>query len=252
MENNKTAKKKKYSEGYFKKKNNLKIVGAIMLVSGLFCLWLGYSMSFLGYILGILLSPTGLVLFLVGSSGRVSDEVIDDYITNKMADFAIDIDNDKSYRLKLLPNTKEINLEGYKFPDGAMIKRLTSGSLRSSIYTRTKIRLLSDSLYILNREISLIYDDYNDGEVIDTHFEPKYSDIKSISIERGQKEITFMKNVYLAKTCELVIATDKQEIRLPCLDAVTTDDITLAIERQMNNWKASAEELSKTKTENEF
>ena len=66
MENNKTAKKKKYSEGYFKKKNNLKIVGAIMLVSGLFCLWLGYSMSFLGYILGILLSPTGLVLFLVG------------------------------------------------------------------------------------------------------------------------------------------------------------------------------------------
>jgi hypothetical protein len=61
-----------------------------------------------------------------------------------------------------------------------------------------------------------------------------------------------MKNVYLAKTCELVIATDKQEIRLPCLDAVTTDDITLAIERQMNNWKASAEELSKTKTENEF
>ena len=36
MENNKTAKKKKYSEGYFKKKNNLKIVGAIMLVSGLF------------------------------------------------------------------------------------------------------------------------------------------------------------------------------------------------------------------------
>ena len=240
MDNNKTTKKKKYSEGYFKKKDTLKIVGAIMLVGGLFCLWLGYSMSFLGYILGILLSPTGLVLFLVGSSGRVSDEIIDDYITNKMADFAIDIDNDKSYRLKLLANTKEINLEGYKFPEDVMIKRLKSGSLRSSVYARSKIRLLSDGLYIINREISLIYDDANDGEVKNSLFEPKYSEIKSVSVEREQKRITFMKESYSVNICELVIVTEKEEIRLPCLDSLTSDDVAATIMRQAKILTASA------------
>lgn len=233
MNKGNTPKKKKYSENYFIKNDTLKIIGAIMLIGGLLCLWLGYSMSFIGYILGIIFTPTGLVLFLVGSSGRVSDENIDEYITNKMADFAIEIDNDKSYYLKLLPNSKEINLEGYRFYEGVMIKRLKSGALRSSVYTRSKIRILRDSLYILNRSVSLIYDNYEDGEVKNTLFEPKYSEIISVSIQREQKSVTFMNETYSAKICELVILTAKEEIRLPCLDAVTTDDIASTILRQI-------------------
>ena len=247
MKSTKLDKQTKTSINYFKKSDSLKIIGAILLVCGLFSLWLGWSFSFLGYILGVLLTPTGFVLFLVGSSGKISDDDIDSYITNKMADFEIDIDNNRSYQLKLLKHIKEIQIEGYEFPEDVMIKRLKSGSLRSSVFTRSKIRILSDRLYVKSRKISLIYDE----EVENSLFEPKYDEIKSVSIERDQKHVTFNKSSYLVKTCDLVIITDQDEIRLPCIDAVTTDEIATAISRQMKIFSSAQSKNTSENSTNE-
>ena len=236
-------KQTKLNMNYFTKTDTLKIVGAILLVTGLLSLWLGFSFSIIGYLLGILLTPTGLILFLVGAAGRVSDENMESYITNKMAGFEIDIDNDKSYRLKLLKNVKDLSFEGYLFPEGVMLKRLKSGEIRSSSFSRTKIRILSDRLYIINREISLIYDDQVENRI----FEPLYENIKSITVVRDQEKITFKKNFYLINTCRLVISTDNGEISIPCIDAVTTDEIAENLNRRVTSYLKT---LSDTSNEN--
>ncbi len=213
---------------YFKKSDSLTIIGGILLVAGFLCLWLGWSFSFIGYLLGTLCTPTGLVLFLVGSVGRVTDDHIESFISNKMAGLDIDIDSNRSYQLKLLKNYKEITVEGYRYHDGVMIKRLKSGELRTSEFSRSKIRILKDRLYILNREISLIYDD----QVTNNIFEPTYDKIISAEIVREQKSVTFNKSSFLTKPCYLTITTVDSIISLPCIDAITSDEIVRNIMKQ--------------------
>ena len=238
MKKDRIDKQTKLNMNYFTKTDTLKIIGGAILVIGLLSLWLGRSWGFFGFILGILLTPAGIVIFIVGSIGRVNDSDVDSYITNKMAGFEIDIDTDKSYHLKLLKNVKEITLEGNLFPEGVMVKRLKTGELRSSSFCRTKIRILSDRLYILTREISLIYED----QVNDILREPLYDNIKSISVERDQLDLIFMKSFYLVKTCHLVISTTDGDIRIPCIDAITTDELADNLNRRLSAYAKAKED----------
>ena len=140
MKKDRIDKQTKLNMNYFTKTDTVKIIGGAILVIGLLSLWLGMSWGFFGFILGIFLTPAGIIVFIVGSLGRVNDSDVDCYITNKMAGFEIDIDTNKSYHLKLLKNVKEINLEGYLFPEGVMVKRLKTGELRSSSFAQAAFR----------------------------------------------------------------------------------------------------------------
>ena len=227
MDNKKLDKQTKNSINYFKKTDTLKLVGGGILIAGLICLWLGWGL--IGYILAIIGTPTGLVLFFIGSTGRVTDADMDSDIDNKMAGLAIDIDQNRSYQLKLLKNIKEYTVEGYKFHDDVMIKKLKSGEIRTSEFSRSKIRILSDRLYIVNREISLIFDD----EIENNLFELTYDTIKSVEIEREQKTVTFNKNTFNIKPCCLRITTETDVICLPCADALTSDELVNVINKQI-------------------
>lgn len=230
MQNEKLDKQTKDSINYFQKSDTLKYVGGGVLIAGLVSLWLGFG--YVGFILAFIGIPAGLVLFFIGSANKITDADIDSVITNKMADLMIDIDNDRSYKLKLLKHQKDITLEGYKFNDGVMIKRLKSSEIRTSEFSRTKMRILSDRLYILRREISLIYND----QVSNDLFELLFDDILSVEVVRDERSVVFNKNTFFIKPCELVITTKDGEFRFPCANAVTSDEIVTAIDRQKQNY----------------
>ncbi len=233
MQNEKLDKQTKDSINYFQKSDTLKYVGGGVLIAGLISLWLGFG--WIGYILAIIGIPTGLILFFIGSANKITDADIDSVITNKMADLMIDIDNDRSYKLKLLKYQKDITLESYKFTDGVMLKKLKSGEIRTSEFSRTKMRILSDRLYILRREISLIYNDRVQNDL----FELPYDDILSVEVVRNERSVVFNKNTFFIKPCELVITTKSAEFRFPCANAVTSDEIVTAINRQKQAYNES-------------
>lgn len=237
MDNKKLDKQTRNSINYFKKTDTLKIVGGGVLIAGLFSLWLGWGI--IGYILAFIGTPVGLVLFFIGSLGRVTDADMDSHINNKMASLAIDIDQNRSYQLKLLKHVKEITIDGYEYRDDVMIKKLKSGEIRTSEFSRSKIRILSDRLYIVNRKVSLIYDD----DVIDNLYELTYDTIKSIEIERDQRSVTFNKNSFLIKPCYLKITTSTDTIFLPCANALTSDELVNTVNKQIKlyNEKAAQE-----------
>ena len=238
MDNKKLDKKTKNSINYFLKTDTLKFVGGGILIAGLFALWIGWG--WIGYILAFIGTPTGLVLFFIGSGGRVTDADMDGHITSKMAGLEIDIDQNRSYHLKLLKHLKEITIEGYRYHDEVMIKKLKSGEIRTSEFTRSKIRILSDRLYIINREISLIYDD----QVTDNLYELTYDSIKSLEIDRQQKTMTFNKNSYVIKPCYLKITTLTDTISLPCANALTSDELINTINKQIKLYREKSENSS--------
>ena len=230
MQKEKLDKQTKDSINYFQKSDVLKYVGGGVLIAGLVSLWIGFG--YVGFILAFIGIPAGLVLFFMGSANKITDADIDSVITNKMADLMIDIDNDRSYKLKLLKHQKDITLEGYVYTDGVMLKKLKSGEIRSSEFSRTKMRILSDRLYILRREISLIYND----QIRNDLFELLYDDILSVEVVRNERSVVFNKNTFFIKPCELVITTKDGEFRFPCANAVTSDEIVTQIDRQKQTY----------------
>ena len=231
MQNEKLDKQTKDSINYFQKSDTLKLIGGGILIAGLLALWIGWG--WISFILAFIGTPTGLVLFFIGTANKMTDADIDSAIDNKMADLTIDIDNDRSYKLKLLPHQKDITLENYKFSDGVMLKRLKSGEIRTSEFSRTKMRILCDRLYMIRREISLIYNDQVQTDL----FELFFDEILSVEVFRDQKSVIFNKNTFFIKPCELVITTKDCEFRFPCANAVTSDELVNTITRQMQNYK---------------
>lgn len=230
MNENKISKQEKNSVNYFKKSDTPQYVGGGLLIVSLAALWLGWGM--ISYIFAIIGTPVGFILFLIGASGKVSDQDMDNYIENKMADLKTDIDNDRRYQAKLLKHLKEYTAEGYLFPDGVMIKKRKDGSLRSSEFSRAKIRILSDRLYILHRQMSLISD-----ETVTEKHEIELDRITSVTVERDSKRMTFNKNTFFTKPCHLRIGFDNTVLSLPIADAITSDELVEAINRQISVYK---------------
>lgn len=230
MNEDKIYKQEKNSVNYFKKSDTPQYVGGGLLIVSLAALWLGWGM--ISYIFAIIGTPLGFILFLIGASGKVSDQDMDNYIENKMADLKIDIDNDRRYQIKLLRHLKEYTAEGYLFSDDVMIKKRKDGSLRSSEFSRAKIRILSDRLYILHRQMSLISD-----ETVTEKHEIELDRITSVTVDRDSKRMTFNKNTFFTKPCHLRIGFDNTVLSLPIADAITSDELAEAINRQVSAYK---------------
>ena len=221
----------KMAINYFVKNNTLKIVGAVVLILGLISL--GIGVGIIGLIFAIVGIPVGIVLFFIGSSSRASDDDMDADLERKLLDLRIEIDNERRYKIKLLPNQKDITIEGYNFDGDIMIKRLPSGGVRTNSFTRTKIRLLSDRIYIVTKTISHI-----SNESTKTVHEIMLEDFVIAGIQRDQKEIHFNENTFFVKPCHLVITTQDNVLSFPIIDAITSDELATTLERHVAFYKA--------------
>ncbi len=228
MANSSKNKYEKLANNYFLKSDTLKYVGAGVLIASLSCLAL--RLGIFSIILVLLGTPTGIILFIVGSTSRFNDDDIEAQLQSKLLGQQIDIDNEKRFHLKLLKHQKDITLEGYRYSDDMMYKKLKSGVIRSSVFTRTKLRILSDRLYIVSRDVPLLTD-----EVTETVYEITYDNIKNISILRDEKKIVFNNTTFFIKPCYFSIVTENEELLFPIIDAVTSDDLIFNINRQIKN-----------------
>ena len=202
---------------YFKRSDTPKYIGMGLMIVGFLLLWLGWG--YISYILMALFIPTGIVLFLVGSSGRADDGEIDAFIKRRTEGMEVDLEEDRNYNKRILRHLPPESIENYVYRDGLLLTKAKNASLRSSEYTKAMIYTLSDSLYIPVRTISLVED-----RVENRLYEIPYALLEGVELAREQKTLTFGKRSFVAKICLLTLTYDGGTVlQLPIHDDVSAD-----------------------------
>ena len=221
----------KHNANYFKKSDTTKIFGIALVILGFLLFYFGWG--WISYILMTASVPVGIVLFIIGSSGRADESVIDTCIESATEGLEVDLAADTKYKNRLEKHVAPEIIEGHEYSDGVMLKYAKSGSLRSSEYTKAIIYTLTDALYIHSKTVSVI-----SGEVKEATVEIPLSSISRFEIDSEEKTLTFMKKSFHVRDFRLVIEYgDGLSLSLPIVSSIASDKLVERVSRRINEIK---------------
>ena len=230
--------KLKHNENYFKKSDNLKAIGLGMAIVGFLMLWI--RLHWLTYMLSPVALIAGLVMFFIGSAGRSSEADVDEYIKRETMGIEVDFMGDRYYEKRLLKHISPIIAEGYEYSDGLMFKKAKNGSVRSSVYTKAVIYVLSDRLYVSERHVDIV-----GGNTAKNIVEMKYDDIANICITREEKRVSFGKSSYNVKLCGMAVTDNDGGVWMaPINDDIDSEKTVEKIKEAMLEYKKARAEGS--------
>ena len=215
----------KHNKNYFKINDSLKILGAGMLIVGLLLLWLGWS--YISWILMLILTPSGLALFLYVSIVRSNDADILEDISKAVEDMSTDPEKLPYYNKKVRYKGPFI-AEGFEYCDGLMFQKAKDDKIISTKYKKSVIHTLDDRLYINARTVSPISNESSE-ETYDILLE----NITSIELQKQRIKVPHKKSYFLANDTYLLIKTMDDEIKLPVHEDVNTADFVEKIQKRL-------------------
>lgn len=229
---NKQREQKNYIN-YFKKWDGMGMLGAILMIVGFACLWLGRS--FAAYVMAVFLMPIGIAVFLYGSIGRASESDFKNEIEDRMEAIGFrEVEEEPRFRRRYAKEPEILTFSDYLFREGVMLKRRKSGALCSSAYLCAQMMILTDAFYVKMREFSFVSDDVSnrDEEIL-------FSEIESIGVVRDTQSLTFGKGSYTARTCNLVITYNGgKTCALPIKDDIYAEQFAERLERIVKGAKS--------------
>ena len=83
----------KHNVNYFKKSDSTKFIGIALIILGFLLFYFGW-----GWILMTLSVPVGVVLFIIGSSGRSDESVIETCIQEATEGLEVELANETKYK----------------------------------------------------------------------------------------------------------------------------------------------------------
>jgi hypothetical protein len=231
--------KKKIKDGslYFRQKDILRPIGAVLLPVGLVVVYLTWGILF---ILGALASVAGLVMFIVGGAKYVSDNDVAEQIDHAMQDYDRSVTDMAGYERIVLKQPAPLEITAYSFgEDAKYFKRGKNSTPISDRLTRTHIFYTKDTMLVVGRTLSLTELNEATGEGI-TDFEEQLllTGITSASLENYETTVTLTntEKPLTVKWCELVLMGAEGELlRIPAkndMDAAgLVEDIRIRAER---------------------
>jgi hypothetical protein len=231
--------KKKIKDGslYFRQKDILRPIGAVLLPVGLVVVYLTWGILF---ILGALASVAGLVMFIVGGAKYISDNDVAEQIDHAMQDYDRSVTDMAGYERIVLKQPAPLEITAYSFgEDAKYFKRGKNSTPISDRLTRTHIFYTKDTMLVVGRTLSLTELNEATGEGI-TDFEEQLllTGITSASLENYETTVTLTntEKPLTVKWCELVLMGAEGELlRIPAkndMDAAgLVEDIRVRAER---------------------
>lgn len=231
--------KKKIKDGslYFRQKDILRPIGAVLLPVGLVVVYFTWGILF---ILGALASVAGLVMFIVGGAKYISDNDVAEQIDHAMQDYDRPVTDMPGYERAVLKQPAPFEITAYSFgEDAKYFKRGKNSTPVSDRLTRTHIFYTKDTLLVVGRTLSLTELNEATGEGI-TDFEEQLllTGITSASLETYETTVTLTNTgkPLTVKWCELVLMGAEGELlRIPArndMDAAgLVEDINVRAER---------------------
>lgn len=231
--------KKKIKDGslYFRQKDILRPIGAVLLPVGLVVVYFTWGILF---ILGALASVAGLVMFIVGGAKCISDNDVAEQIDHAMQDYDRPVTDMPGYERVVLKQPAPFEITAYSFgEDAKYFKRGKNSTPVSDRLTRTHIFYTKDTLLVVGRTLSLAELNEATGEGI-TDFEEQLllTGITSASLETYETTVTLTNTgkPLTVMWCELVLMGAEGELlRIPAkndMDAAgLVEDINVRAER---------------------
>lgn len=226
--------KKKLQDGtvYFRQKDILRPLGAVLLPLGLVVLYFGWG--FISYILGAICVPVGLVLFIVGGARYVSDNDVAEMMDHALLDYDRSVTEMTGYERIVLKQPAPFEISAYDFSEKAKyFKKGKNSTPVSDRFTRTHIFLTKETVMIVGRSLILTeLDGTTESGVTDFSEHIAISGITSATLEQYETPVTLTNTgkTMTVKWCELVLMGSEGELlRVPAkndMDVINfVDDI---------------------------
>ena len=217
----------KQNINYFKRSGSTRIVGIALVILGFILFYFGWG--WISYIIMTASIPAGAVLFIIGSSGRSDESVIDTCIEECTKGLEVELEANIKYKNRIQKHIPPETIEGYEYTEGSMLRYAKNGSLRSSDYTKAIIYTLTDAICISARTISVISDEAKSFFV-----EIPFSSIKTFEIQQIDKSLTFMKKSFSVRPFRLVIEYDGGIcLSLPINNSINSDRLVERINKEI-------------------
>lgn len=206
---------------YFNATDKLRLAGKIMMItSGAIFVWTWYIWwSYALYLLMIGLFPVGLVLFILGSRGKSTDDEIDGVVSKLSSEADIDPERDAEIvRRQLRTPTPEV-VWGYDYSDGLMFKKAKSGIIRSEVFKKATLLPLNEGLYISMATVNIPLESAKKE-----YFELPYGEIDEIRVVSERKTVRFLKNSFSVNDSRLeIISKGSTFLSIPAKESATLD-----------------------------
>lgn len=212
--------KKKIKDGslYFRQKDILRPLGAVLMPIGL--VWYYFGWSYLSYILPSIMVPAGLVMFIIGGAKHISDNDIAEQVEHAMLDYDKSVTDRAGFDRVVLKQPAPLEMCAYSFgADAGYFKKGKNGTLISDRYTRTHIFYTKDSLLVVGRTVSIA--DLDESKGIgreDFDIQIPFSSIRQAALEPHETTVSLTNTgkATVAKWCELVLTGEEGELlRIP-------------------------------------
>lgn len=226
--------KKKIQDGslYFRQRDILRPLGAVLMPVGL--VWFYFGWSYLSYILPSIMVPAGLILFIVGGAKHISDNDVAEQLDHAMLDYDKSVTDMVGFDRVVLKQPSPVEISAYSFgEDAKYFKKSKNGTPVSDRYTRTHVFFTKDSVLTVGRSVSMTELNGTEGTgVADFDGQYHFSAIRSASLEQYETAVTLTNTgkPLTVKWAELVLTGDEGELlRIPArndMDASSlVDDI---------------------------
>ena len=226
--------KKKIKDGslYFRQKDILRPLGAVLLPAGLVVIYFTYSYIF--YVLAAIAAVSGLVMFIVGGAKHISDNDIAEQMDHAMLNYDQSVTDTPSFERVVLKQPTPVEISAYSFgAEAKYFKKGKNGTPISDRYTRTHVFYTKDSVLVAGRSISIAELNETDGSgIADFGGQFFFSDVRAASLEPYETAVTLTNTgkTVTVKWCELVLTGEQGELlRIPAkndMDASSlVDDI---------------------------
>lgn len=220
---------------YFRQKDILRPIGAVLLPVGLLVLYFGWS--YFSYIFGAIAAPAGLVLFIIGGAKHISDSDMAEQVEHALLDYDRSVTDMAGYERVVLKQPAPVELSAYSFGDEAKyFKRGKSGTPLSDRYTRTHIFYTKAAILVVGRTLSLTELGETDGAgVTDFSEQIALAEISSAALEQHETTVTLTNTGKPAtvRWCELVLMGDGGELlRVPAANDMDASNLCEDLNRR--------------------
>ena len=233
------SKKIQHKDGtlYYRQNDLWRLIGAGMMIVGVVWFYFGWSAA--SYYVPCVITPAGLILFLVFSSRHISDNDMEEEKNHRLTDYDTCITGRQDYHRYVLRQPASVETDAYHMgADAAYFKRGKNSTLVSDRFVKSHFFFTNDALLVCSRTLSLTLPREEEGAFEDVEVILPFSDIRSAELCEQTTTITLTntKKPASAKWTELLIMGDSEELlRLPVKNDMDMFTLCEEINRKVKN-----------------